>query len=971
MSNDYLNPFDSNNYQNLNSVSSGASRGNYAANYRKISKELDEDKVEIQGKNPKTSISFGKNIQKATQDSVQFLEKKTSSLADGVKKKFEELSAIIRKTSLTSEEVRLDLRKFLTSKKISKARELTEEQISAILQKASKDNISFIKKLCLNKDLDTVDLERIVSSLNEHNFSFAKKLYFDKKFYSDQISDVLFTATSKENVEAKSAMYDFLKWKRPVLYSASDILASVDENNLEAKIRMYNFFKGKVNMQDVETSGILISVDEKNIEAKLEAYKYFKSEKSLPEDEALFITNYIQNFDAKTKDVIEAIFGTENISREYLIEEIFGDKELSSLRLEVYDLLKGIGGYSNSQIMEILMQVHKNNIGFAKIICEDMSLPTESKGCLLRVADKIGQDEISRLMNSPKTRALLSDSNLVSRNNYLFMTKLSDLDLDNIDKLFAEVEILRSSALKNPQLYVNGEFKNLSEAQSAVDSFFAKNKVAFAKMLTVMDKEAINNLLRMRLEDAGTYIRKFSTFNIEEMDLLKSLANACTVDSKPLMPTQKIQLIDLLLGYKQNQVDTSKIIEMAQAGRVDIGKLNLDLLHALLKKCGLTDEEIAGIPKEKLMKWDVSNIHLLANEIRSAEDSTFADVLRASNLEDFKAYILDIANAYGQTNAQTRVKFNKYGMNYNAWLNPEGIETVQFVIRDKNEESLKQIAGKVIQDIEALRKTPAKGFIDKQFAQFIVGDKFVIPEEIMGNKTKLNELVQNILNKLDSVFKRAQGNIDNPVKATSAQNTLTIKDHLKQRLLDISGIQVTKSTRTYDLTIKMWDRTPQRDIFQGNYSTCCIGMGGGNGDSMPHYLLNTAFNMIELVDNKTGDTIGNALCYFVVDANGKPAFMIDNIEIKNSQIPSKEAGKELRDAIVQYAKNVVQQITGSSSTNIYMSESYNDVPHEDLSKVTRNIQLLGETQCDSVYMDAYGGWVKKDEYKGKKTLLKL
>ena len=44
-----------------------------------------------------------------------------------------------------------------------------------------------------------------------------------------------------------------------------------------------------------------------------------------------------------------------------------------------------------------------------------------------------------------------------------------------------------------------------------------------------------------------------------------------------------------------------------------------------------------------------------------------------------------------------------------------------------------------------------------------------------------------------------------------------------------------KVEKDLDLTIKMWDRVPQKDLFQGNYSTCCIGMGGGNGSAMPHY----------------------------------------------------------------------------------------------------------------------------------------
>ena len=83
----------------------------------------------------------------------------------------------------------------------------------------------------------------------------------------------------------------------------------------------------------------------------------------------------------------------------------------------------------------------------------------------------------------------------------------------------------------------------------------------------------------------------------------------------------------------------------------------------------------------------------------------------------------------------------------------------------------------------------------------------------------------------------------------------------------------------------MWDRNPRKDISQGNYSTCCIAVGGGNGRFMPHYVLNTSFNMIEVVDNKTGKPLGNALCFFVIDEKGKPSFIIDNIEINNSQKP--------------------------------------------------------------------------------------
>ena len=106
----------------------------------------------------------------------------------------------------------------------------------------------------------------------------------------------------------------------------------------------------------------------------------------------------------------------------------------------------------------------------------------------------------------------------------------------------------------------------------------------------------------------------------------------------------------------------------------------------------------------------------------------------------------------------------------------------------------------------------------------------------------------------------------------------------------------------------MWDRVPQKDIFQGNYSTCCIAMGGSNGSAMPHYIMDTAYNMIELVDNNSGRTVGNALCYFVKGENGKLAFIIDNVEIANSVKPSDEIGKEVREQITEYASRIAKEV---------------------------------------------------------------
>ena len=167
----------------------------------------------------------------------------------------------------------------------------------------------------------------------------------------------------------------------------------------------------------------------------------------------------------------------------------------------------------------------------------------------------------------------------------------------------------------------------------------------------------------------------------------------------------------------------------------------------------------------------------------------------------------------------------------------------------------------------------------------------------------------------------------------------------------------------------MWDRVPQKDMFQGNYSTCCIGMNETNGWSMPVYLLNTAFNMIEFVDNNTSETVGNALCYFVKGENNNPVFVIDNIEIKNSAKPSDEVGLKLRDAITNYAKNIARDVTGREDTPILLGTSYNDVPAKDLYKINMLLKPLGKLE-DSVYTDAIDYDIDAD-YGIEETLYQL
>lgn len=559
---------------------------------------------------------------------------------------------------------------------------------------------------------------------------------------------------------------------------------------------------------------------------------------------------------------------------------------------------------------------------------------------------------------------ILLKGNVPPQNLIEMMKQESTLWLGLRDYQHAEeiVENQKNIVLEHPDRYVNGENLTEEEMKSTVNNFFHKNKNNLMVLSSATDKEAVNHLLRMRFDDAREYLGIIQKFGCADLDLLSGLNNSVNIDGKPFLPTQKIGFIDLLQAYKDNNLSTDKIKAMVDSGKVDFAQLNIDLFNQIMKNAGLTEEEIASIPKEKLTGWDTRYIHLLSKEIQEEKDKAFSDILRVGNLSDFRQYIQDTSNVYGQANAVTRKKFADLGMNYDKWLKPSKENEVVFKVKDDNKEQLSQIQKQFLEDIETLRQGPVKGFIDKQYAKYIKDNKFFIPQDCVSSKAKTKEFISGVIKALDPVWKRAQGNAQSPdpKRAAAAGNTLTILDHFNQRVKDVENVSEIGGAKNIDVKIKMWDRIPQKDIFQGNYSTCCIGMGGGNGTAMPYYLMNTAFNMIELVDNVSGKTIGNALCFFEKDENGKPIFVIDNIEINNAQKPSDKVGLQLRDAITQYAANVAKEVTGRDDTQIVMGGQYNDVPCEDLPKRTQKIEFVGDISREDIYSDLYTDWPDKE-----------
>ncbi len=518
-----------------------------------------------------------------------------------------------------------------------------------------------------------------------------------------------------------------------------------------------------------------------------------------------------------------------------------------------------------------------------------------------------------------------------------------------------------NQCMNNPEDYTNFALSNQGDL---ITGFFQSNTKRLIQLTGLEDSQLNDILLRKRFNNCGKYLRIIdSYYKTDKYELLKNSLKCKTTNGKELNPNQKLQIIDIMEAYKLTHADPKPFEEMVKTGVIDFDKLKLNLLSDMLKACGYTKQDITEIPKKKLHAWDSDYIHLLIKQMNKNKFDFVELIKFANEHQNFKTLIHDKENTYGRTNESTAVQFKQAKLNYKKWVTPPkeinvNLKTTNTIIPESTR-TLK-FYNIFVQNVNSLLDSPVKTFIEKKYKKkYIQDEKFTLPDEIRINKTKLSDFMQKFQKELEPVWQRAEKNIDSDdqeLKKT-ARHTLTIKSHIDGLIKEIKEFNNYQPEQNIDLTIKMWDRFPQKDIFQGNYSNCCIAMGDTNGKVIPTYLFNTAFNMIELVDNITGNTVGNVLCYYIKDGDNNPALILDNIEISNNYTLTPETGKKIRDGIFDYAFNLNKEIAPNRDIPVLLGINYNDVPDSDLDTIPDEfITLIGKVSDTEIYLDAFGGW---------------
>ncbi len=637
----------------------------------------------------------------------------------------------------------------------------------------------------------------------------------------------------------------------------------------------------------------------------------------------------------------------------------------------------------------------------AKIFSKDISQEDLDLMKYLYNCDYIGRKaskDLFEIINT-KTLPIFKTTAEYSAGAYDMVTNMETFNANdkylkeqNINELIERVKYQKALVDKSPDKYIaTNDLTILTnryldwEVHSPKDvqhRFFTTKFVELMLVASLLDKESMDALFRKRTNAVQKFTEKIALdMDYEDLKLLKGLISSKNIYGREQTPTEKLELVDLYRVYKQSNISFRNMLNMQINDCVDINELKRDIYKYTMSLAGISETGISKIPLAKLYGWNINYIHNIANDLSNHSTSkALKDLIYSATLNDFRSYINDYTNIYGLANASTQKYFQCYGLDYSKWLNPSSANNILFKNNDKTTNNLDIIIEHITEDIEELRSSnpEMKKFIDKSFPKCIKNGKFVVPKEYTKNRANLDKFTKGLINGLKRIWKRAEENLNefasaelyssnNIQNSNNAINTLTIKNHLNARLKEINSCSNDPDiikTEPLDLTIKMWDRNPQKDLFQGNYSTCCIGIGQTNGHYMPQYLMNTAFNMIEIVDNKSGNTIGNAMCYFA-NNNGQQVFVIDNIEINRNYIPAENIGKKLRTAIKEYAQNITKEVSGKDDIPIILGTKFNDVPTKDLAPM-KNIRLsfIGDIASQSIYLDIYGGAVPKNSIYG-------
>ena len=480
---------------------------------------------------------------------------------------------------------------------------------------------------------------------------------------------------------------------------------------------------------------------------------------------------------------------------------------------------------------------------------------------------------------------------------------------------------------------VNGKLPELPESvlisqRNQIKKFFIENMDSLVRLLKYVDTDTVSHMMDRRTDLFEENMEKLNGISDENYELLsKALQCKSSVSGKQLSPKEKMQLTQIMFILNEAKIDTSSLKAEVEKGSVDINNSKTTIQNAVLKAAGV-DVTDTSIPTQK-KQFNPEYAYLaLMNQSETFENSI------ADKIERIKPKMME------------RISL----LRNDRELLMQEIERSETMM-DYVPESMRKINIELLDMVKNIDKHSDEEILSKMLAT--VNAALKLSQEITGR----NGLFTVINAATTGNFKEFINDTSNKYGQANANTAQIFKDNGLDynQWLNPSVDDVKLNVAGKDMSIRLWDRNPQEDLFMGNKTTCCTAIGtGGNAAATPLYLLNTSYNVAMLHDAK-GNVVGMSRV-FMTNIDGKPSLTMDNIELNNTYIKgmSNSERAEIRDGFFEYMNRYAAKITGDNNSQVYFySGDIGDrFPTIDLKPTKKTVDFIGDFSDEQVYVNA-------------------
>ena len=616
---------------------------------------------------------------------------------------------------------------------------------------------------------------------------------------------------------------------------------------------------------------------------------------------------------------------------------------------------------------------------------------------LLKTGLELG---IIKLNKDEKLEEYIKSQN---ENQREFISKYIQNKLLNGESLFEVEKIkLEYEAINKYLIEENDNMEMESKKIKDVSIWIQENSKSLANLMYI-SPSLTKGLIKENISEGGILRLNGSLLifkKIEDDNTILDYIKEKSENKLFTIPNDFFKFISIIQAYhKSNKIDLLKEIinnNLNKSYNEIHNLLSHKLLTIIAKSVGVEEKDI----KIKLEDFDLqfapnlsSNQEMIQN-LKNNENSlalyqslmkvtfsdTFQDFINNPNQKD------EVGQDIAKHNQKTKELFTKLGIDFTKWDNYHKVENtfsvdrkIQLDAKKENTKILIERANKILELIKPLK------------------DK-ITPREyepllhiLSSEKEKSSIIKQNDKNKIQELYNTLKDRLDK-IK-TNHPNALdyhTLYEHIGHLGETVEAIQsedkFINSTKSQNFKIKVWDRDPKKDLFQGNNTQCCIAVGvksinneEGNNltthdpTTVMQYLVDKGMQVIEIIDEETGRPILNTWVFISKNNFGEPIMVLDNIEMNSKYTNDQNVKNELKKSLINYTTKMAKDLNlvavgvGDVETN---DISVKDLPTLSVPSVNKVDGYLKKYTADigdrngRYYLEAFNHTNLREVYKG-------